>query len=133
MNKVARENAIYDRLRGKDHLLPVFSSVTQIPERLQEYNPDLFAVFNAAKQKYEVHSLANKGDTFCMRVGFNELDSRILVSVRQGDLRYRAKAFFEEIDRHNDKIEVGQERKRHNDLMGVVEEMHPYFRDYAWY
>lgn len=133
MNRVARENAIYDRLQGKEHLLPVLASVTQIPERIEEYNEALFIVFNALKQKYEIHSLANVGDTFCMRVGFDELDSRILVSVRQGDLRYRAKAFFEEIDRHNDRLDVSKERKRHNDLMGVVEEMHPYFRDYAWY
>ncbi len=132
MGKLSYETQIYDRLQGKPYLRPVFTSTHEIPERLRAYDPQLFVVLNIKTNRFEIHSLANVGNTFCLAVGMDELDARLLHTVRKCNLKTRGPEIFREIDYENEKLEKSIERKRQNDLMGVAEEMHPYFRDLAW-
>ena len=128
-----RTEQIKRRIAEKPHLFLVETSVHNIPERLAEYDPDFFLVLNVQKQQFEVHSLANLGDSFCLHIPFNELDARVLTVVRRSDARVRGhKAIFEEIDKHNEKLDKSKEKDRSNQLQGIAEEIHPMVRKLAW-
>ncbi|MBU7006301.1 hypothetical protein [Phosphitispora fastidiosa] len=131
MSKASYETQIHDRLQGKQHLQPIFTSALGIPERLREMDPNYFLVLNTKTQKYEVHNLAHKGNTYGITIYYDELDYRTLYITRASDLRYR-KNLLREIDEHNEKIERIAEKDRRNELRGVGEEMKPYFSRLAW-
>jgi len=131
MGKISYEIQIHDRLQGKQHLRPIFTSTLQIPERLREMDPNYFLVFNTRTQKYEVHNLSHKGNTYGITIYYDELDYRTLYVTRASDLRYR-KNLFREIDEHNKKLEQAAKRNRQNELRGIGEEMKPYFSRLAW-
>ncbi len=123
---------IRDRLTEKPHLIPVFSSVYSIPERLQEYDSSMFVVYNVIEQRYEIHCLDHAGDTFGMVVPFFELDARIIRRLMRSDLRTRGQNIFREIDENNERLEQKLERQRRNDINDQAREMAPYFRKLAW-
>jgi hypothetical protein len=133
MGTIAFENAVYDRLQGKHHLQPLFSSgAYDIPHRLREYDPALFVVFNTRRQRFEIHSLNHVINTYACDVPNNRLDGRVEEVVRRGDIRVRGGKVFVEMDEHNRRIAKSRERQRKNDLMGIAEEMYPYFRQAGW-
>ncbi len=132
MPRLTYEQQIYDRLRGKTHLRPIFTSTLEIPERLREMDPNYFLVFNTKTQKYEVHNLAHKGNTYGVTIYYEELDYRTLYITRASDLRVRGKNLFREIDEHNERLEKSNERQRRNDLRAIAGEMKPYFAKAAW-
>lgn len=129
---IERENHIQDRLRGKVHLLPVLFHSLNVPERLKEYDPDLFCVFNLKRKRYEVHSLDNKGNTYCFTVPGNELDSRVFSILRSGSIRNRGKEIFREMDRENERREESAERSRRNEILAAASEMKSSFAKVAW-
>lgn len=144
-------------VRIRPHLLLVLSSVYQIPERLREYDPNLFVVLNTVRNIekaegvpvsertpfppgaipkwgawYEIHSLAHKGNTFAMAVPYGELDARILRDVWSGDLRMRGKRIFREIDEHNERVEALNRRALRTQAEAIARELHRPFADAAW-
>lgn len=123
---------IKDRLHGRPHLIPVFTNVCHIPERLYEADPTSFFVWNTAEQRYEVHCLDNKGDSYSMTVPYRELDVRILERIRRSDLRVRGLDIYREMDEINERLDTSAQRARQNELLGQCEEMTPYFRKVAW-
>lgn len=127
-----RKTEIRDRLRGKPHLTPVYTHVLKIPERLRSADNNLFVVFNSKTQKYEIHSLANKGNTLSLNVPFRDLDARCIDYVNKFDLNKHGKGIYQEIEEHNENIERSAQRKYSNDLKGACEEMHPAFKRLAW-
>jgi hypothetical protein len=132
MGHLAYKEQIRDRLKGKHHLIPVFTSVFAIPERLKEYDENLFVVFNTKKQHFEVHSLANQGDTFGLTIPLNELDARTLYLVRKNNLRTRGKEIFREIDEHNERLEKANQNRRKDEIRDVAEKVHPAFKKLGW-
>jgi hypothetical protein len=132
MGKLAHEEHIHDRLRGKRHLVPIFTSTLCIPERLREMDQNYFLVFNTRTQKYEVHNLAHKGNTFGLTVYYDELDYRTLYVTRASDLRVRGAALFREIDEKNERLEQSNERQRRNDLRAMAGELRSTFAKVAW-
>lgn len=127
-----RETEISDRLRGKPHLLPIFSSTLSIPERLKEYDSNLFVVLNIEKQWYEVHSLDNKGDTFCFQAPLNELDARVLYITRKYNIRVRGEKVINEIAEHNRKLEEDNKKKREDELRMRARAVRPYIKRMAY-
>jgi len=133
MGQLAFEHEVTERIQGRKALYPVFSGGNyDMVRRIREYNPDLFICWNTRRQRYEVHSLGNIGSTYICDVPDNRLDARLEGVLRRGDIRVRGKEIFAEIDRHNENIERSMERQRRNDLIGIAEEMHPYFRRLGW-
>lgn len=127
------ECEVHERLQGKHHLQPVFSGgCYDITRRLQEYDKNLFIVWNSRRKKYEVHSLGHVFNTYACDVPGNRLDARVEDAVRRGDIRVRGGKVFIEIDEHNERLEKSNERSWKTTLEGVAEEMHPYFRKVAW-
>jgi hypothetical protein len=130
--KQVKKDEIYDRLQGKPHLRPIFSSVLSIPERVKEHNKDFFVVFNTEKQWYEVHSLANIGDTFCMNIPLNELDSRVLRLVRKQNIRVRGKKVIDEMLEHNARLEKSNINTRRDELEQVAKYIQPQVKKMAY-
>ncbi len=127
-----RKSEIKDRLTGKPHLMPVYTHVYNIPERLRSNDPNLFVVFNAKTQKYEVHSLANKGHSLSLVVPFRELDARVEEFVKKYDLRRHGKKIYRDIDEHNEQLERSIERDRRNRAEGLADELYKPIRRMAW-
>lgn len=135
MGQLAFENEVCERLQGPSfrHLQPIFSGGNyDMLRRLQEYDPALFLVYNSRRKKHEVHSLNHRPFTYACDVPDNRLDARLEEEIRRGDIRVRGGKVFAEVEAHNERLEKSQERQRHNDLIGIAEEMHPYFRRLGW-
>lgn len=73
-------------IRGRPWLRLVETSATQIPERLNELDPNLFVVYNLVKQRFEVHDCSVpfrnltyvlQADSLDMRVYYRVLDARV--------------------------------------------------------
>lgn len=128
-----RKAEIEGRLRGRPHLMPVYNHVSNIPERLRENDRNLFVVFNALTQKYEIHSLENKGSSFSLNVPFKDLDSRIETFVKKYDLRRHGKKIFQEFERREEERERAQERDRQNRARNLADVLHKPVRRLAWY
>lgn len=130
---IAFEHNVSERLQGKRHLQPIFSGGNyDITRRLREYDPALFVVWNSRRQKLEIHSLNHMVNTYACDVPNNRLDARVEEEVRRGDIRVRGGIVFREMDEHNERLERSQEQARRNELMGIAEEMHPFFRQLGW-
>lgn len=124
--------AIFDRLRGKSFLEPVETSVCRIPEHLQELDSDVFMVFNAKIPRYEVHSLANHGNTCSFVVPWDILDERTVQLFRQYNLKTRSmKDIVREIDQHNDNIERRDEAYRRGEIRAWASENRSRFKKLA--
>ena len=128
-----REEEIRQRIMGKDWLVLINTSVHDIPERLREYDSDMFVVWNIKKQQYEIHTLANIGDTFGVHLPFGALDARAIETVKRMDARTRgAENIIKEMDKYNDELTERERRRRSNDVNAIAREMAPAFRKLAW-
>lgn len=125
-----------------DHLIPVFTSVYRIPERVYDYDPDLYVALNVSRQVdfakgrkpnpppagiipkwgawYEIRSLKHG---LVMSNPFGELDTRILRKIWEGDLRMRGRRVFEEIDEHNERLAKQKEREWRNKNEALAHEI----------
>lgn len=119
---------IREVLNNNPYLNLVTSNVYDIPARLKEYDPSFFIVYNNKYERLEVHSLENKGSTFCMVVPYEELDERILVLIRRNDLKTRGRAIFKELDKDNERLEKSREREKANYLESASKEMYYHFK-----
>lgn len=115
---------INDILNKHQYLNLINSNVFDIPQRLKEYDPSFFIVYNCKDNRMEVHSLENKGDTFCMVVPYKELDERTLTLVRKNDIKTRGRKIFEEIDRQNEKLELNKKSYMKDMIRNAGEEVY---------
>ena len=117
MVKQSKLNEIHDRLRGKPFLFALENSTHDIPKRLEEIDSDLFICFNKITQRFEVHSLANRGTTFCFSVPYDELDARTIEVFRRSNLKTRSiKEIIWDMDRENEQRERRNEARRRSEI-----------------
>lgn len=134
MLKSEKEDAVYMRcLINKPYLRLLGSSLFYIPERVSEYDENLFVVHNLRRDRYEVHSLANKGDTFALHFPYKgEPDARLLTIIYQNDLRHKSlKQIVYEIDRHNEELEKRNENYRRSEINAWAKETRNLFKKFA--
>lgn len=115
---------IQDKLNKSPYLTLVRTSTCEIPERVREYDPSYFVVWNNRKNQFEIHSTDNVGDTFCMSVPWSELDDRVIKMLYKNDLRNRGSKIFEEIDQANEDLEKSKDREMKNYIKDISKEMH---------
>jgi hypothetical protein len=125
-------NEIHNRLQGKPFLLVLENSICDIPKRLEEIDPSLFVCFNKITQRYEVHSLANHGTTFCFSVPYSELDARTIEVFRRSNLKTRSvKEIIQEMDRENEEKEKQNEARRRSEINAWARENRSEFKKAA--
>lgn len=116
----------------RPRLTPLFGSTHCIPERLYEYNSNLFLCFNNATDQFEVHSLDNKGNTYCATLPFPTLDSRTIHWVWENDIRVHGMAIFQRIDRSEAEHKARKQREFKNWVESVALETRSMFAKDAW-
>jgi len=123
MNWIKRAD-IDNRIQGKSYLRVIESSVLSIPERLEEYDPQMFVCFNSLLGEYEVHSLRNRErDTFALSIPYSVLDTRLLDRVAQRDQNRRPlKVILREIEERNEAIDKAKQKRRDDELHCMAKE-----------
>lgn len=121
------------RLQGKPHLWPIHTNTCRIPERLREMDPNLFVVLNRKTNRFEIHSLANYGDTFSLLCPFDELDSRIESHVAKYDLKRHGMRIYHEMARKEEEAKRAEERDRQNRVETLSREIHKPVRKLAYW
>lgn len=62
----------------RSHLRAVTDDLYFIASRLKAIDPSYYVVYNLVRERYEVHSNEQKGNTLCFVVPYNVLDARTL-------------------------------------------------------
>lgn len=130
--KPTKRDKIRVRLETKPHLHLVERSVYDIPERVEEYDPDMFVVFNSNRQTYELHSLQYPGDTFQLTFPFSELDVRALRHIWRNDISVHGKDIFRRIEREEEEFKKRRQREEKNWMRAVASETQSMFAKDAW-
>lgn len=130
--KERKRSEILHRLRYRPFLFLVEQSVYDIPKRIEEYDKDMFVVFNSLKQKYELHSIQYPGDTFQTTFPFNELDARALRHVWENDLSVHGRNIFKQIERDEEKMKKSKDRDFKNMVGSLARETKSMFAKSAW-
>lgn len=130
--KEKKRQEILTRLQYRPFLHLVEKSVYDIPKRIEEYDPDMFVVFNAVKQKYELHSIQYPGDTFQTTFPFDELDVRALRHVWENDLSVHGREIFRRIEQGEEKAKKAKLREFKNWVQATASETKSMFAKDAW-
>lgn len=127
------ETNVRRAVANRPRLTPMFGSALNIPERLREYNPDLFICHNIVTGRLEIHSLGqNSIDTFCGELPFKTLDSRTLYWVWENDVRVHGKAIIERIMQSEEDFHKRKDREFRNWVEDVGKETQSLFAQDAW-
>lgn len=123
----------------KDHdLILVENDVFNISGRIEEYDKDMFILFNKRKKVFEIHSLeyapmiASPKDTFQTTIPYKELDIRTLHHVYDNDIKVHGRKIFERIERQEEMNEKQKQRDYKNWLRAVASETKSMFAKDAW-
>lgn len=116
------------------HLIPIYDSAHDVPQRIHAYAPDLFVVLNPKSQKFEIHSAEHDGYSPSIQcvLPYNDLDARAEKFIRQNDIRVRGKEIFYELDRERERRERSKERDQRNMMRDVIAETQSMFAKDAW-
>lgn len=125
------EKAVREKVEYRPRLIPVFTSDQNIPERLREYNENLFMCFNRHEQRFEIHSL-EQSDSYCTTIPYKDLDARTIRWVWQNDIRVHGKEIFRRLEREEDQREKAKKRDYSNWVRDVASETQTMFAKDAW-
>lgn len=126
-----KEN-IYHLLKGRPHLSPIFSHALNIPERVKDYNPDLFLVFNAKNERFEIHSYEAGETSYNATLPFKNLDARALRYIRQNDIRVHGMKIYDRINQSEEKFNKQKEKKEKDYIRDFAAEFKSEFAKDAW-
>ena len=125
-------NEIHDRLQGKSFLFALESNIYDIPKRLEEIDSDLFVCLNKITQRFEVHSLVNRGTTYCFSVPYDELDVRTIEVFRRSNLKTRSiKEIIRELDQENEERGKRNKARRRSEINAWAREYRSEFKKTA--
>lgn len=126
-------DAVYGVIGSKPFLRPIENDLYGIAEKVREYDPSFFVVFNVRRKKHEIHSTVPAITSYQMDCPGNgyDLDDRTLHAIREGDLRNRGREIFAEIDRHNERLEKAQEKRVNSRMKDAIKESRWHFKKFA--
>lgn len=123
---------IYHLLKDKPHLSPVFSSALNIPERIKEYDQDLFLVFNNKNERFEIHSYEGGETSYNATLPFKSLDARTLRYIRQNDIRVHGMKIYERIQQSEQQYKQQKNKKEKDFVRDFASEFQSEFAKDAW-
>jgi hypothetical protein len=124
--------AVLERIQYRPRLTPMFTSTHDIPEQIYDYDNSLFIVYNKVKDKYELHSLEQTGDSYCMTIPFKQLDVRFVRFMWQNDLQVHGKGLMNQLDKNEESYNQQRDRERKNWIESVAKETQAMFARDAW-
>lgn len=108
------QHEVQMRLWERPECSPVFTSTLFIPERLREYDPSLFLLYDNKAERFEVHSLNDKRLIGGTVLPYKRLDIRTVEYVKRHDIRRRGLEIFREIEASEQKVERDRKRQFSN-------------------
>ncbi len=90
-----------------------------IGERLKEIDDSYFLIYNFSREKFEVHSSALSGSTYCLTVPYPVLDERIIDLVRKTRSE-NLDRLIKEMDEQNEKNQKKREKEAVDCLKEVI-------------
>lgn len=136
--KESKRNRIIAMLDKHPHLILIERDVLSIADRIQEYDKNMFVLFNLAKKKYEIHSfeyaavIPNPISTFQMTVPFESLDARTLHHLYDNDIKIHGRKIFDRIEEQEERFEKQKKRDFTNWVQDVAGETKSMFAKDAW-
>lgn len=126
------ERRVLETVQNRPRLIPLFDHALEIPQRLYQYDQRLFICFNRHTQRYEVHSLDQEGDSFCVTLPYKDLDARTLRWLWKNDVRMHGKAIFNRIEKSEEDFKKSKDRQFHNWIEDVASDTRSLFAKDAW-
>ena len=93
----------------------VESDCLEIVRRIKAIDEDYFVMFNIATHKFELHSRAQCGGSYCLTFPFDTLDERAVDLVLKTRVQ-NSDRLFEEMERENRELERRQTKAVLNDF-----------------
>lgn len=119
------------KIHNRPELIPLFSSVHRIPERLYDYDNRFFLVYNKDRSKYEIHHL-DQADTFCLTVPYDQLDARTIRHLWRNDIRVHGNGIFKRLEQSEENMKKAQQREFQNWVEAVAKDTQSEFAKSAW-
>jgi len=119
-------------LKDRPHLKPLFTNTYNIPERLKEYDPELFVVFNLKNERYEIHSKDGGETTYNATSPYKQLDERTLRYVKRNDIRVHGMKVFDRINESERKAEERKKKDEKNFTVDFAKEFQSAFAKDSW-
>lgn len=123
---------IYHLLKGKPHLSPVFSHACFIPERVKEYDPDLFLVFNSSNDRFEIHSYEAGETSYNATLPYKSLDARTLRYIQRNDIRVHGMKIYDRINKSEEAHKKKKEKDEKSFVRDFASEFQSEFAKDAW-
>ena len=122
------------RWRNMWNLIPIWTNVYFIPERVNEYNPNYFVCLNTITQGFEIHSIAGGPNVNSREVAleFDELDVRTLYFLQQNDLRVHGRDIFRRIEASEERARMRKKRDFSNWVQSVARETRTAFKNLSY-
>jgi hypothetical protein len=121
------------KIERRPNLIPIFSHVLGIPERVFHYDNHFFVVFNKRNQKYEIHSLEYpEGMTISCTIPYDDLDERAMEHLWYNDIRVHGKEIFRRMELSEERARIRAERERKQFTRDFAREHRSEFAKDAW-
>lgn len=119
-------------LADRPHLSPVFSSTLCIPERVKEYDDELFMVFNNHNERFEIHTKDGGETTYNATIPYKSLDARTLRWLWTNDIRVHGRAIHERIYKSEEAYEKRKQKELKDFTRDFAQEFRSEFAKDAW-
>lgn len=136
--KESKRQRIIAMLDKQPHLQLIDKDVLNIAERIQEYDQDMFVLFNKHKRKFEIHSfeyagvITNPIVTFQTTIPFDALDVRALHHLYNNDIRVHGRKILERVEKEEQQQEEEKKRNHKNWIQSIASETKSMFAKDAW-
>lgn len=119
-------------LEGQHHLIPIFSNVYYIPERIHEYDDSFFVVYNTKYKRFEIHCVDHAPFTHAVTIPHKELDVRAIQHLWYNDIRTQGDKVIKRAIQFEEKKEKEEKRDYQNWVRDVARETQSEFAKDAW-
>jgi hypothetical protein len=133
MMKATKRHEAMRRLANKPLQVLIERDVHGIAERVEDYDKDMFIVFNRRKAKYEIHSLEYPGEeTFQTTIPFRKLDARVMRHLYDNDIRVHGRAIFRRMELEEERREINRKKELRQMMYDRAGEAKSLFAKDAW-
>lgn len=130
--KETEKHEIRVLLADRPHLTPVFQSTTDIPQRVKEYDDELFVVFNNKNARFEVHTKDGGESTYNATIPYRTLDERTMRWLWRNDIRVHGMSIYDRILKSEETAKARKEKESRDHTIDFAKEFQSEFAKDAW-
>lgn len=130
--KESEKHEIRVLLADRPHLTPIFSSTLCIPERVKEYDDEMFVVFNNRNGRFEIHTKEAGQTTYNATIPYKQLDTRTMRWLWKNDIRVHGAAIHERVLKSEETFKKQKEKEQKDYIRDFATEFRGEFAKDAW-